>query len=52
MNNYYEVINTEAGQKEYNMKELSSKISCHNMSALSKKYTDNQRFLFDANINM
>lgn len=60
MNNYYEVINNgdnkvmgvSEAPKEYNMKELSSKISCKNMSLLSKKYTDNQRLLFDANINM
>ncbi len=59
MNNYYEVINkgdkvmgVPDAPKEYNMKELSSKISCKNMSLLSKKYTDNQRLLFDANINM
>lgn len=60
MNNYYEVINNGDNKvmgvpdapKEYNMKELSSKISCKNMSLLSKKYTDNQRLLFDANINM
>ena len=54
MNNYYEVIKdgVQEAPKEYNMKELSSKISCDNMSLLSKKYTDNQRLLFDANINM
>ena len=54
MNNYNEVIKDGVieAPKEYNMKELSSKISCENMSLLSKKYTDNQRLLFDANINM
>ena len=60
MNNYYELYNNEPNNTnnistkpiEYNMKDLSSKISCENMSRLSKKYTDNQRILFDANINM
>jgi len=34
MNNYYEVIKdgVQEAPKEYNMKELSSKISCENMS--------------------
>lgn len=53
MNNYHEVSEVSGmNNKEYNMKELSSQISCDNMYLLSKKYTDNQRFLFDANINM
>ena len=34
MNNYYEL----EYNKEYNSKDLSSKISCQNMSKLSKKY--------------
>lgn len=47
MNNY----NVLEYQKEYNLKDLSAEISCRNMSILSKKYTDNQKFLFDNNIN-
>ena len=52
MNNYYSEINNTNKLTEYNLKDLSSKISCENMSLLSKNYTDNQRTLFDANINM
>ena len=50
MNNYYSEINNTNKLTEYNLKDLSSKISCENMSLLSKNYTDNQRTLFDANI--
>ena len=48
MNKYYEL----EYNKEYNSKDLSSKISCENMSLLSKKYTDKQRLIFDNNINI
>jgi len=47
MNNYYEL----EYNKEYNSKDLSSKISCQNMSKLSKNYTDNQNVIFDNKIN-
>ena len=48
MNKYYEL----EYNKEYNSKDLSSKISCENMSLLSKNYTDKQRLIFDNNINI
>ena len=47
MNNYYELDY----EKNYNSKELSAKVSCNNMRLVSKKYTDNQKIIFDNNIN-
>ena len=47
MNNYYELDY----EKNYNSKELSAKVSCNNMRLVSKKYTDNQKNIFDNNLN-
>lgn len=38
--------------KDYNMKELSAKVSCNNMSALSSKYIYSQNKTFSGKINM
>jgi hypothetical protein len=48
MNNY----TTLEYNKDYNMKELSAKVSCDNMSSLSSKYTYNQNKTFSDKINM
>jgi len=42
MNNYYAIDHDE----NYDMKTLSSQISCRNMSSLSKKYSLKQHNLF------
>ena len=47
MNNYFKLDY----DKNYNLQELSAKVSCDNMKFLSKKYTDNQKIIFDNNIN-
>jgi hypothetical protein len=48
MNNY----TTIEYNKDYNMKELSAKVSCNNMSALSSKYIYNQNRTFSDKIDM
>ena len=46
--NYYELDY----ESDYNPKLLSAKVSCENMSALSKTYTNQQNDLFVDKINM
>ena len=46
MNNYYTIDHAE----NYDMKTLSSQISCRNMSLLSSEYTLNQNNLFSEKI--
>lgn len=48
MNNYYLIDHEE----DYNMKELSSMLSCKNMSELSKTHLDNQNKNFTNKIQM
>jgi len=48
MNNYYTIDHTE----NYDMKTLSSQISCHNMSLLSSEYTLKQNDLFSEKIKI
>jgi len=48
MNNY----TTIDYNKDYNMKELSAKVSCNNMGFLSKNYTNKQNRIFSDKINM
>jgi hypothetical protein len=48
MNNYTAI----EYNKDYDMKELSAKVSCNHMSALSSKYTYNQNRTFSDKINM
>tara|TARA_B100000795_G_scaffold269969_2_gene261471 strand:+ start:5549 stop:6031 length:483 start_codon:yes stop_codon:yes gene_type:complete len=48
MNNYYLIDHDE----DYNMKELSSKVSCKNMSELSKTYTNSQNKNFSSKIQI
>jgi hypothetical protein len=48
MNNYTAIEHN----KDYNMKELSAKVSCNNMSVLSSKYTLSQNRIFTDKINM
>ena len=48
MNNNYSMIDFI---ENYDMKNISSKVSCNNMSSLSSKYTFNQNKIFSDKIN-
>ena len=48
MNSYIEI----PYNKTYNASDMSAKVSCHNMSVLSSKYTQNQNRLFEDKINL